>query len=55
MLLKIAFGKEIHLYNGEISIGALKAFVGRSFKSVPCSFTFSYIDSDGDNIMVSTP
>jgi hypothetical protein len=55
MLLKIAFGKEIHLYNGEFSIEALKSFVRRTFKNLPCTFTLSYIDQDGDSIMVSTP
>ena len=55
MLLKIACGKEIHLYNGETTIKALKAFSRKTFRNIPDHFSFSYVDEEGDSIMISTP
>ena len=54
MLVKVALDKEIHLYNGEVTMEALIAFARRSFKNTPAYFTFHYIDSEGDSIMLST-
>ena len=55
MLIKVALDKEIHLFNGPVTMKALNTFAERSFKSLPAFFTFHYVDSEGDSIMVSTP
>lgn len=44
MLLKIALGKEIHLYNGQVTLKEVKAFVRKAFKQAPANFSFSYVD-----------
>ena len=54
MLIKVTLNKEIHLYNGEVSIKSLASFAERTFKNIPNVFTFHYIDEEGDNIMVSS-
>ena len=54
MLLKIANGKEIHLYNGKIVLGDVLLFVRKVFKQLPTSYTLHYFDDEGDKIMVNT-
>ena len=54
MIIKIVYGKQIHLFNGQISIAALKAHCDKVFKSIPTLYDFFYTDSDGDEITIST-
>jgi hypothetical protein len=54
MIFKIVYGKEIHVLNKQVSYSELLAFVRSAFKKLPKNYTLSYVDTEGDNIAITS-
>ena len=55
MILKIAYGKQIHLYNGNRTLEDLQEHCSKVFNDLPLNYDFYYIDEDNDQITISCP
>ena len=54
MIMKIAYGRQIHLYKGVLDLQCLKNHCQNVFKDLPKFYDFYYIDSDTDHITISS-